>query len=186
MSSGNNGGNFVSAPMCKEKFICKYIKCHLQKSWHLVIIYHMSTLWFYIRHFCMSQSEVCSYPWHWTLNHFWWLHYDDVIMGAMASQITSLTIVNSTVYLDADQREHQSPASLAFVRGIHRGPVNSPHKWPVTRKMFPFDDVIMTHRVLQTAFCVAWVLRALMYRFFIHLHFQNTNTSLIFPWKMWQ
>ena len=34
-------------------------------------------------------------------------------------------------------------ASLAFVRGIHRGPVNSPHKWPVTRKMPPFDDVIM-------------------------------------------
>ena len=43
-----------------------------------------------------------------------------------------------------DQRKHQSSASLAFVRGIHRGPVNSPHKWPVTRKMFPFDDVIMS------------------------------------------
>ena len=64
-------------------------------------------------------------------------------MGAMASQITSLTIVYSTVYSDADQRKHQSSASQAFVRGIHRGPVNSPHKWPVTRKMFPFDDVIM-------------------------------------------
>ena len=71
------------------------------------------------------------------------LHYDDVIMGAMASQITSLTIVYSTVYSDADQRKHQSSAPLAFVRGIHRGPVNSPHKWPVTRKMFPFHDVIM-------------------------------------------
>ena len=45
--------------------------------------------------------------------------------------------------LDADQRKHQSSASLAFVPGIHRWPVNSPHKWPVTRKMFPFDDVIM-------------------------------------------
>ena len=43
----------------------------------------------------------------------------------------------------ADQRKHQSSASLAFVRGIHWRPVNSPHKWPVTRKMFPFDDVIM-------------------------------------------
>ena len=71
------------------------------------------------------------------------LHYRDVIMGAIASQITSLTIVYSTVYSDADQRKHQSSASLAFVRGIHRGPVNSPHKWPVTRKKFPFDDVIM-------------------------------------------
>ena len=64
-------------------------------------------------------------------------------MGAMASQITSLTIVYSTLYSGADDRKHQSSASLAFVWGIHRGPVNSPHKWPVTRKMFPFDDVIM-------------------------------------------
>ena len=64
-------------------------------------------------------------------------------MGAIASQITSLTIVYSIVYSDADQRNHQSSASLAFVWGIHRGPVNSPHKWPITRKMFSFDDVIM-------------------------------------------
>ena len=71
------------------------------------------------------------------------LHYGDVIMGTMPSQITSLTIVYSTVYSSADQRKHQSSASLAFVGGIHRGPVNSPHKWPVTQKMFPFDDVIM-------------------------------------------
>ena len=45
--------------------------------------------------------------------------------------------------LFADQRKHQSSASLAFVWGIHRGPVNSPHKWPVTRKMFTFDDITM-------------------------------------------
>ena len=64
-------------------------------------------------------------------------------MSAIASQITSLTIVYSTVYPGADQSEHQSSASLALVWGIHREPVNSPHKWPVTRKMFPFDDVIM-------------------------------------------
>ena len=72
-------------------------------------------------------------------------------MGAIASQITSLTIVYSTVYTDADQRKYQSSASLAFVRGIHRGPVNSPHKWPVTRKMFPFDDVIMS-QITSTEF----------------------------------
>ena len=62
------------------------------------------------------------------------LHYNDIIMGAIASQITSLMIVYSIAYSDADQRKHQSSASLAFVRGIHRGPVNSPHKRPVTRK----------------------------------------------------
>ena len=70
-------------------------------------------------------------------------HYGDVIVDAIASQITSLTIVYSIVYSDADQRKHQSSTSLAFVQGIHRGPVNSPHKWPVTRQMFPVDDVIM-------------------------------------------
>ena len=64
-------------------------------------------------------------------------------MDAMASQITSLTIVYSPVYSGTNQGKHQSSASLAFVWGIHRWPVNSPHKWPVTRKMFPFDDVIM-------------------------------------------
>ena len=63
-------------------------------------------------------------------------------MGSIASQITSLTIVFLAVYSGADQRKHQRSTSLVFVRGIHRGPVNSPHKWPVTRKMFPFDDVI--------------------------------------------
>ena len=71
------------------------------------------------------------------------LHYGVVIMDSIASQITSLTIVYSTVNSDADQRKHQSSASLAFVCGIHRWPVNSPHKWPVTRKMSPFDDVSM-------------------------------------------
>ena len=65
-------------------------------------------------------------------------------MDTIVSQITSLTIVYSAVYSDADQRKHQSSAPLAFVRGLHRGPVNSPHKWPVTRKQFPFDDVIMS------------------------------------------
>ena len=77
------------------------------------------------------------------LRHHTAITMNGVIMGTIASQITSLTIVYSTVYLDADQRKHQSSTSLAFVRGIHREPVNSPHKWPVTRKMLPFDDVIM-------------------------------------------
>ena len=70
-------------------------------------------------------------------------HYDDVIMSAMASQITSPTIVYSTVYSRHRSKKHQSSASLAFMRGIQRWPVNSPNKGPVTRKMFPFDDVIM-------------------------------------------
>ena len=72
-------------------------------------------------------------------------HYSDVTMGAMASQITSLTIVYPKVYSGEDQRKHQSSASLAFVRGMHRWPVYSPHKWPVTRIFFPFYDVIIEY-----------------------------------------
>ena len=72
------------------------------------------------------------------------IHYTDVIMSRLASQITSLTVVYTIVYSDADQRKYQSSASQAFVQGIHRSPMNSPHKWPVTRKMFPFDGVIMS------------------------------------------
>ena len=114
-------------------------------------------IYMYIRVF---QSEVCRARycginpsnlnhtlklgscWKFT-NMYAYCHYGDVIMSVIASQITSLAIVYSTIYSGADQRNHQTSASLAFVRGIHRGPVNSPHKWPVTRKMFPFDDVMM-------------------------------------------
>ena len=76
-------------------------------------------------------------------------HNIDVIMGAMASQITGVSIVYSTVTSGGYKRKHQSSAFLAFVRGIHWWPVISPHKGPVTRKMFPFDDVIM----IQTCAC---------------------------------
>ena len=73
-------------------------------------------------------------------------HYSDVIMSMIASQITSLTIVYWTIYSDADQRKHQSSASRACME-------NSPgttHKWPVTRQMFPFDDVIMLTKSPRT------------------------------------
>ena len=70
-------------------------------------------------------------------------------MRAMAAQITSLTIIFWTVYSGADQRKHQSSASLAFVQGIHR----SAHKGPVTRNMFPFDDVIIWYLL---AICISY------------------------------
>ena len=76
--------------------------------------------------FCYYQICLRVTIWPSVFNAY---HYNDVIMSAIASQITSLTIVYS------------SSASLAFVRGIHRW--YSPHKGPVTRKMSPFDDAIM-------------------------------------------
>ena len=91
--------------------------------------------WLKAHHYCQKRREIS-----WDLVH----HYSDVIIGAMTSQITSLTIVYSTVYSGADQRKLQLSVSLAFVWGIHWWPVNSPHKGTVTRKMFPFDDVIMS------------------------------------------
>ena len=68
-------------------------------------------------------------------------------MSVMASQITSFTIIYWTVYSGADQIKQQRPASQAFVKGINLWPVNSSHKGPVTRKMFPFDDVRRHHDV---------------------------------------
>ena len=74
-------------------------------------------------------------------------HYNDVIMSAIASQMTGVSIVCSTFGSGADKKKHQSSASLAFVWGIHRWPVNSPHKRLVTRKMF--DDVVMAIYVVK-------------------------------------
>ena len=103
---------------------------------------------------------------HHALSH-WWLplytfidHYNNAIMDVMAYQITSRMIVYWTVYSGADQRKHQSSASLVFVRGNHRWPVNSPHKWPVMRKMFPFNGVIIRERCLMQRYNmddVAWL-----------------------------
>ena len=116
------------------------------------------SLWRSMIAILVSRSPIgCCSPFHWRSSACCYAgsgyrfiglalgnsHYSDVIMGTIAYQITSLTIVYSTVYSGTDQRKHQSSASLAFVRGIHRRPVNSPHKGPVTRKMSPFDDVIM-------------------------------------------
>ena len=69
-------------------------------------------------------------------------HYSDFIIRTMASQITGVLIVYKTFCSGTDQRKHQSSTSLAFIRRIHRWPMNSPHNGPVTRKMSPCDGVI--------------------------------------------
>ena len=83
-------------------------------------------------------------------------HYSDVIMDTMASQITSLTIVYSAFYSGAYLRK--SSASLAFVQRIHRWPVNSPHKWPGTGKMFPFDDVIVIEHLTRNLILIMFII----------------------------
>ena len=100
----------------------------------------------YLEHFLRNYLPMNSWrPHRWlvSIGSTCSVHYNDVKMNVMTSQVAGLTIVYSTVYSGADERKHQNSLSLAFVRGIHRSPMNSPHKGPVTRKMFPFDDVIM-------------------------------------------
>ena len=127
-------------------------------------------------------------------------HHSDVIMSAMVSQITSLKIVYSTVYSDVNLRKHQSSESLAFVRGIHRRPVNSPHKGPVTRKMYPFDDVIIHKnrpvvvkcdvRLCNIKICSAATRLAYFYNDFIlnvkpkSRGFETPEVIIFWPWSV--
>ena len=112
----------------------------------LVKVLNLNHCWFVITQALWHVHKQCSrYDNAWIIHNWFSLpyltRYNDVIMSTMASQVTSLTIVYSTVYSATDERKYQSSVSL--VRGIHWWPVNSPHKGPVTRKTFPFDDVIM-------------------------------------------
>ena len=83
------------------------------------------------------------------------LHYNDVIMTTIASQITSLAVVYSTVYSDADKKKPSKLHVTGLCVGNSPWPVNSPHKGPVTRKMFPIDDVIMFHWIGFACVCVS-------------------------------
>ena len=102
---------------------------------------------------CRAHILICLGSFvHWWKYTFWWkqsfmIHYSDVTMGRWRLKSPASQLFTQP-YISADQRKHQSSSSLAFVRGIHRWPVNSPHKLPVTRKMFPFDDVIMCYLIV--------------------------------------
>ena len=113
----------------------------------------------------------------------------------MASQITGVSIVYSTLCSCADQRKHQSSASLVFVWGIHRWPVNSPHKGPVPRKIFPFDDVIMKR---QNVCCVTvaihvamsqlggyWWAGAYLLPEYLQDYIQSCNQRHVFDDSLW-
>ena len=117
---------------------------------------HMAIKTFQITSNRLLQQQLIPAFSHTKITSISLIHYIDVKVGTMASQITSLTIVYTTVYSSTDQRKHQSSASLAFVQGIHRSPVNSPHKGPVTQKMFQFDDVIMIVPLTKESIHISW------------------------------
>ena len=98
--SKQSRGWWFETPSCSLWRHCNGIRYLLNTLYgHRVVQSHLYTQWLHL---------------------IWPVHYDDVIMTTMASQVTSLTVVYSTVYSNADQRKHQTTASLAFVWGIHR------------------------------------------------------------------
>ena len=143
-------------------FVCQIVVCRLVWDTDQLTLYSIRYLHNIVLYFALALSTLLygclwrNHPQLLFVRLFWghsilWLsdcknserHYDDIIMGAMASKITSLAIIYSTVYSGIEQKRHQSSESLAFVWGIHWWPVNSTHKCPVTRQMLPFDDAIM-------------------------------------------
>ena len=90
-------------------------------------------------------------------------------MGAMAFHMTSLTIVYSTVYSCADHRTPKLRVSGLCV-DIHQWPMNSPHKWPVTRKIIPCDDVILLQWFLLNDKCAVTLLISMFGNHFPLLH----------------
>ena len=145
----------------RSLMLCGVAKSQCVKNWSLTISCRTEN-WYHIEQF---ESFFSRHPKYGTGDNA--QHYNDVIMGAVASQVTSVSIVCSAVVSGADQRKHQSSASLTFVKGIHRSPVNSPHTGPVTRKMFPLHDVIMDIQYTSMLVCypflwyvqlfIAWV-----------------------------
>ena len=143
---------WISSLILKRSFLSIYVvpprrRRTLTGEWPvdlqfaIVDIYDMKYgIWLCFAIFCLTISfllvDLCE------LFPIIFTHYRDVFMSAMASQIIGVPMAYSTVSSGADQRKHQSSASLALVKGIHRWAVNSSHKGPVTRKMFPFDAVI--------------------------------------------
>ena len=93
-------------------------------------------------------------------------------MDAMAPQITGILIVYTTVWSGEDKKKHQSFASLAWVTGIHRWPVNSPQNGPVTRKKFSFDDVIVI-RIMRM-----YILRSKCRNGIVSEKYVNCNSKL--------
>ena len=88
--------------------------------------------------------EECLYLCHFTVVNCWILQWRHNECDCVSNHRRNDCLLSRL--LGADQRMHQRSASLAFMRGIHWWPVNSPHKWPVLRKILQFDEAVMKHR----------------------------------------
>ena len=106
-------------------------------------------------------------------------------MSAMVSQITGVSIVCWTICSGANQRKHQSSPSMAFVKGIHRWPVDSPHKAPIMRKMMTSLCILTTSAAVNDQKFENEKFRCIQWREF----HQNDGISVlvypyIHPWLM--
>ena len=132
-----------------------------------------------LRPFCLGLNVFIQR----LINSLWSIHYSDVIVGTMVSQINNLTIVYSTIYSCSDWRKHQCSTSLAFVQGIRWWLVNSPHKWPVTCKMFPFDDIMGAIWHLRSWPSMVHVMVGIWWPLYKALLIYRSHSSLNNSWK---
>ena len=127
---------FMLCFWCREWILCHVCTHSLLST--------MSCTWLLISSLVIFLPDLCGmrcrYGWTDETVHNETKHLRDVIMSSMASQIPGVSVVCSTICSGVDKKTSKS---LAFVREIHQWQVDSRHKGPITRKMFPFDDVIM-------------------------------------------
>ena len=128
-----NGQLYAAVMFSVNRYYWTWVECLSLRFTKILPCYNENVMLEYLLNEAVDNSDADIFS----------SHYSDVIMSAIASQITGVPIVCSAVCLGVDQRKHKSPAPLAFVRGFHRWPVDFPHKGPVTRKISPFDDVIL-------------------------------------------
>ena len=149
-SYGRSTHYFVSVfiKLKMEMYVCR--DYYLNQCWFIVnLILGKKLQWNLYQYAIIFIQESASES---VVGEIAVIHYDDVIMGTMASQITSLTIVYSTVYSEANQRKHQSSASLAFVRGIHRSvPGEFPAQMASNAENVPIS---WRHRFVQASMCL--------------------------------
>ena len=136
-----------SIDFSSRPWVMNLVSCEMM-SWNINPIHKLK-----VEIGCDESSVIRQYfttRSHTIMQHFWCSFLVLITMTSLWTRWRLKSPASSRLFTPlspliqgADQRKCQSSASLAFVRGIHRGPVNSPHKGPVTQKMFPFDDVIM-------------------------------------------
>ena len=140
----------ITTTIFMHDIYCRLTKTSIMRSFLCMGYYRYFTLSEYV---IDERQQAITTPFS-TVGRY---RYNDVIMSAMASQITSISIACSSVCSGSDQRKHRSSTSLAFVMRIHRWPVYSPHKAPATQTLFPVDYVVMYMTVKNMIYMIEFI-----------------------------